>query len=123
MANTNGLNVLNSWSFIGFGMSHGDVATQPTANGGKCLVFTDPISNKDTYVSISHKLPEDLTREYLIENARNLQVIETQPDAESLARRNERAAQGLPTQMESYVLCPKSEGTRKSLAIDWNSLV
>ena len=115
------LNVLNAWSFVQFGCEHGNVSTQETENGS-CLVFTDPATNVDTYVSISHKLPT-IDESYLAANYSNLQVIETAPDAATLAKRQARAAQGLPTQMRSFVLCPKGESKRKALSFDFRAFM
>lgn len=78
----------------------------------EALVFNDPLKDEDTYVSISSKLPQNITLQYLIDNANNLQVVEIEPDAATVARRKERASRGEKTQMKSYVLCPKGAGTR-----------
>lgn len=117
----NTLTVLDSWSFIQFGMERGLPSIQETETG-ECMVFTNPKTNKDTYVSISSKLPA-ITDDYLNANFNNLQIIQTQPDAATLAKRQARAAQGLPTQMESYVLCPKGESKRHALSFDFRAFM
>ena len=113
---------IRTFTFLGFVSSFGEPSLQKTKAGKDCLVFTNPISGEDTYVSISNKLPE-VTEDYLMAEMGNLQICETQPDEETQARRAERAANGEPTQMESYVLCRKGEGTRRKLNINWRSLI
>ena len=115
-------NALRTWSFIAFCENFGDsISTQECNNGSICLVFTNP-SGEDTLVSISKKLPE-VTDEFLADNYLQLQVCQTQPDAETLQRRQQRLANGEKCQMESYVLCPKGEGKRKQLAFSIKALL
>lgn len=123
----NTFNPLNSWSFTSFTSSRGipNVQQVKTANGSRmALVFEHPITGDETYVSISNKLIENFgtkeqAEEYLDAHYLDLQVCQTEPDADTMARRKERALErakeGKKTQLESFVLCPKGEGTRKRL--------
>lgn len=107
---------IQSWSLVAFANEFGEPSTQETESG-YCLVFTDS-HDHDTYVSISNKLPA-ITEEYLEDNYQSLQVVQTPPDAATVARRKARAAEGKKTQMESYVLCPKGESKRKALKLSF----
>lgn len=104
-------------SFTAFCFSHGVPSTQKTKSGKTCLVFTDPRTDAETYVSISEKLGlnQDNAEEFLNNNFESLQVVQTEVPAEVMQERLKRAETGEPTQMESYVLCKKGEGTRKKL--------
>lgn len=112
--------ILRNIGLIAFCASYGEPIGLQECTGTdgtkfNALVFNDPLRDTDTMVSISSKLPQAPTLEYLAQNAKNLQVVELQPDAATIARRQERAANGQRTQMESYVLCPKGEGGTRTL--------
>jgi len=131
MATTN-FSPIDSFSFLQFCMLHGDPNVQETSNG-ECLVFNDPLTGKDTYVAISSRLEEPVTKEFLNANYATLQVCQTEPDEETLARRRELQKQydeeakangtkPRKVQMESYVLCRQGQSKRKSLGFNWRAL-
>lgn len=113
----NGFQAISHMSFTAFAHSHGIPSTQKTKAGKTCLVFTNSTNDEDTYVSISEKLgitPEN-AEAFLNENYESLQIVQTAVPEEVAEERKARAEAGEATQMESYVLCRKGEGTRKKL--------
>ena len=125
-------------SFTAFIHSHGIPETQLTASGKTCLVFTNPKNDKETFFSISEKLgiTQENADDVINEKFADLQVCETEVPEDILAERQAREEARLaaleagkrtyewggksceaskPVQMESYVLCPKGQGTRKKL--------
>ena len=146
MQNNNAATVENSnfivedrYTFLQFCSEKGDPATQPTKSGKTCLVFTNPLTNEDTYVSISSKILEDenvgqIDLDFLNKEYAGLEVLKTPTPADVLESRKALQeeylleAQKLGTkprkvQMESYVLCRKGQGTRKTLNFDWRRLL
>ena len=121
MANNNGFQAISHMSFTAFCYSHGVPSTQKTKSGKTCLVFTDPTTDKDTYVSISEKLglTSENAEDFLNENFEGLQIVQTEVPEEVMKERLARAEAGEATQMESYVLCRKGEGTRKKLNLSF----
>ena len=128
-------------SFTAFIHSYGIPETQLTSTGKTCLVFTNPKTDRETFVSISDKLSinQDNADDVINERFAELQVVQTEVPADILAERQEREKARLaalqagertykwngkdveasrPVQMESYVLCRKGEGTRKKLNQD-----
>jgi hypothetical protein len=116
MAN-NGFQAISHMSFTAFCYSHGVPSTQKTKAGKTCMVFTDPKTDKDTYVSISEKLgiTQENAEEFINDNFENLQVVQTEVPNDVMEEREARAEAGEDVQFESYVLCRKGEGTRKKL--------
>lgn len=127
-AATNVNNILNSWSFLAFGCSHGDLSIQeckgPDGSTFNALVFTNPMNDEDTLVGISRNLGDvNITEDWLMANYDSLQVVEVQPDMETINRRKARLAAGKKCQMESYILCRKGESPkRRKIAFDFASL-
>lgn len=124
MANTasfNGSDIINSTSFIAFGCQHGvmDYQECKDSNGQAytMLVFTEPATDKETYVSISSKIADKVDDDFIAKNVENLQVVELSVDD---ALRAEREANG--RQAESYMLCMKGQGTRKRSVVDFRAL-
>lgn len=117
MANNNGFQAISHMSFTAFCYSHGVPSTQKTKSGKTCLVFTDPTTDAETYVSISEKLniTQDNAEDFLNKNFEGLQIVQTEVPEDVMRDRLARAEAGEATQMESYVLCRKGEGTRKKL--------
>lgn len=117
----NGFQAISHMSFTAFAYSHGIPSTQKTKSGKTCLVFTNPTNDEDTYVSISEKLgitPEN-AEAFLNENYESLQIVQTAVPEDVAEERKARAEAGEATQMESYVLCRKGEGTRKKLNLSF----
>lgn len=85
------------------------------------MVFTDPRTDKDTYVSVSEKLgiTQENAEEYLNENFEGLQVVQTEVPEDIMAERLARQEAGEDVQLESYVLCRKGEGTRRKLNLSF----
>ena len=124
MTNTksfNGAEIIDSCSLLAFGCQHGELSTQAckdaAGNSYLMLVFTEPATGKDTYVSISEKIADKVNDQYLINNIDNLQVVQLSVD-EAVAA--ERAANN--RQAESFMLCTKGQGTRKKVALDFRAL-
>ena len=111
--------ILNGTGLVAFCAKYGEpVGTQECEFGDSkfnAIVFKNPLTDTETLVGISSKLPADPSFDYLVENAANLQVCQIEPDPETIARREARRAQGLKTQMESYVLCPVGNGAKRHL--------
>lgn len=117
----NGFQAISHLSFTAFAYSHGIPSTQKTKSGKTCLVFTDPRTDAETYVSISEKLniTQDNAEDFLNENFEDLQVVQTEVPEDVMKDRLARAEAGKATQMESYVLCRKGEGTRRKLNLSF----
>ena len=128
-AATNVNNIIDSWSFLAFGCSHGDLSIQecktPDGKGTfNALVFTNPATDVDTMVGISRNLGDvNITEDWLMDNYDSLQVVEVQPDMETINRRKARLAAGKKCQMKSYILCRKGESPkRRKIAFDFSAL-
>ena len=128
-AATNVNNIIDSWSFLAFGCSHGDLSIQEckTPDGKdtfNALVFTNPATDVDTMVGISRNLGDvNITEEWLMANYDSLQVVQVKPDEETIARRKARLASGKACQLESYILCRKGESPkRRKIAFDFSAL-
>ena len=116
----NGSAIINSWSFLAFGLSHGNLNIAPCKDSnGKpynMLAFEQPATGYITWVSFSDKVrgmtAEDICREF-----ENLQVIELEPTQEVL-----EARKAAGRQLQSYMLCRKGEGGFQKVNINFEAL-
>ena len=105
----NSNNIINHWSFLAFAGEFGKVINKQVwtpEEGSPFATLSFRLSKDDTkakYVHFSSKLGE-LSKEQLKTLRNELQVIQREVDAETLAR---RAAKG--QQLETYILCKKGQ--------------
>ena len=119
-------NIINHYSLLAFCNKFGSrvaVGTLTNSNDGsefKATSFTDK-EGKRTLVRFGKSLAGGLTLAEIAKRKDELQVVQLEVDAETLAKRAAKQEEtGREVQMENYALCVKGENAWEEVELVWD---